>query len=112
MKKVIVLMRKCVNKLPLLIFDLMSIPVAWFAAYWLRYNMQPFPGKLMFPHALVTLVILTLVQISCFYYFKTYRGLWQFSSLNDVIRILKAAVSGVVVMIPLFYLSSILHLAP
>ena len=112
MKKVIVLMRKCVNKLPLLIFDLMSIPVAWFAAYWLRYNMQPFPGKLMFPHALVTLVILTLVQISCFYYFKTYRGLWQFSSLNDVIRILKAAVSGVVVMIPLFYLSSILHYIP
>lgn len=110
--KLMLLIRKLFSKLPVILFDVCAIPVAWYTAYWLRYNMHPFPGVLTSNPAFVALGLLTVVQVGCYYYFKTYRGLWRFSSLNDVIRILKAAVSAVVLVIPLFYLTSLLHHLP
>lgn len=106
------IIRKFLNKLPALLFDVSAIPLAWYTAYWLRYNLRPFPGILSSNHAFFALALLTVIQISCYYYFKTYRGLWRFSSLNDVIRILKAILTAVVLVIPLFYLTSILNDLP
>ena len=107
-----VIIKKIVSKLPVLTFDIMAIPVAWFSAYWLRYNLQPNSDMMKSNHTFAALALLVLVQISCYYYFKTYRGLWRFSSLNDVIRILKSTYTAMVLAIPLFYLCSLLHHLP
>ena len=112
MKIIILFLRKFVSKLPVILFDVTAIPIAWYAAYWLRYNMHPYSSILASTYSSLALVSLTIVQISCYYYFKTYRGLWRFSSLNDVIRILKATVSSMVLVIPLFYLTSTLQHIP
>lgn len=112
MQKLKLFVRKLLLKLPVLSFDIMAIPVSWYAAYWLRYNMQPFPKMLTSTHSFVALALLTAIQSACYFYFKTYRGLWYFSSLNDVVRILKAVVSAIMLVIPVFYLSSILHHLP
>lgn len=112
MKKIIILIRKIVSKLPVILFDVTAIPVAWYAAYWLRYNMQPYPHILTSNHSFMALAILSIVQIACYYYFKTYRGLWRFSSLNDVLRILKSTITTVVLVIPVLYLASIVHHLP
>ncbi|WP_407927395.1 polysaccharide biosynthesis protein [Legionella saoudiensis] len=112
MQKLTFFMRKFLFKLPVISFDILSIPVAWYAAYWLRYNMQPFPKMLTSTHSYIALALLTGIQTACYFYFKTYRGLWRFSSLNDVMRILKAALTTVILVIPVFYLSSIVHHLP
>lgn len=100
---------KLLSKFPVILFDITAIPVAWYAAYWLRYNMQPYPSMLTSTHSFVALALLFVVQVSCYYYFKIYRGLWRFSSLNDVIRILKATISAMILVIPVFYATSILQ---
>lgn len=112
MQKIILLMRKVVSKLPVLLFDITAIPVAWYGAYWLRYNMHPFPKILTSSHSFAALLLLASVQIACYFKFKTYRGLWRFFSLNDVLRILKASLCTVMLIIPVFYLSSIVHYLP
>lgn len=112
MQKIMILIKKFIAKLPVILFDVTAIPVAWYAAYWLRYNMQPYPGNLASAHSFVALALLSIVQISCYYYFKIYRGLWRFSSINDVIRILKATVTAMILVIPVFYLTSILQHIP
>lgn len=111
-QKVSVFFQKLYKKLPVLLCDLFAIPVAWFAAYWLRYNMQPFPKMLSSTHPIIALTLLTAIQMVCFFYFKTYRGLWRFFSLNDVVRILKATLTATVLGIPLLYVVSILHEVP
>lgn len=104
--------RKLFLKLPVLMFDISAIPVAWYGAYWLRYNMQPFPKMLTSVHSFTALSLLTTLQVICYFYFKTYRGLWRFCSLNDVLRILKATLTTTVLVIPVFYLTSILQHIP
>lgn len=106
------LVKKITSKLPVILFDTAAIPVAWYMAYWLRFNMHPYPGVLTETHSLLALSLLTMVQVGCYYYFKTYRGLWRFSSLNDVLRILRASVTAIILVIPVLYLTSVLQHLP
>jgi FlaA1/EpsC-like NDP-sugar epimerase len=78
------------------VHDLLVIPVAWFGAYWVRFNLDRVPveylggGARVFP-------IVVIVQGLCFWYFGLYRGIWRFASLPDVVRIIKAVVAGTLV---------------
>lgn len=112
MQKLTLFMRKFFLKLPVMLFDITAIPVAWYTAYWLRYNMHPFPKMLTSSHSYIALSLLTVIQVGCYFYFKTYRGLWRFSSLNDVLRIIKASLCAMMLVIPVFYLTSILQHLP
>ena len=109
MKRIIA---KLYSKLPVLLFDTIAIPIAWYVAYWLRYNMQPFPTNLTSAYSLIALGMLGVVQLSCYYYFKVYRGLWRYASLNDVVRIIRAVITATFIVIPAFYLTSILSHIP
>jgi FlaA1/EpsC-like NDP-sugar epimerase len=106
------IIRKIWLKLPVLLYDALSIPLAFAAAFWLRYNLHPFSHALTSTHASLALTMLFMVQTSCYYYFGIYRGLWRYASLNDVTKILKASVSATTFAIPAFYLSSILQHMP
>lgn len=114
MKKISSLIRKIISKLPVIVYDTLAIPVAWYTAYWLRFNMNFLlvPKLLEVNYGLVDLALLATVQVGCYYYFKIYRGLWRFSSLNDVVRIIKAVSTAMLIIIPVFYLSSILSTIP
>lgn len=111
-QKIIRLLQKFIAKLPVILYDVSAIPVAWYTAYWLRFNLHPFPNVLTSSHSYMALGLLGVVQISCYYYFKIYRGLWRFSSLNDVIRIIKSSLTAVILIIPVYYLTSILSHLP
>lgn len=108
----ILFIKKIISKLPVILFDVTAIPVAWYTAYWLRYNMHPPPSILTSSPFLMALSVLIGVQTACYYWFKIYRGLWRFSSLNDVIRILKATFSAIMLVIPVFYSMSVLYQVP
>jgi FlaA1/EpsC-like NDP-sugar epimerase len=108
MSNSISLFQRFYKKLPVFIFDGAAIPIAWYGAYWLRYNLQPFPVN----SSWMGLLILFTIQLVCYYHFKVYRGLWHFSSINDVVRIIKAVAVATIVVIPVFYLTYLLQQVP
>ena len=69
------------------------IPVAWFGAYWLRFNLGPIPADQL-NTALYNLAIVVVIQVVVFRYFGLYRGVWRFASIPDLIRIGKAVLVG------------------
>ena len=79
-----------------MVHDLVMIPIAWFAAYLLRFNLSPVP-EIYLNQALTVLPVVMVIQGGAFWYFGLYRGVWRFASVPDLIRILKAIVTGVLV---------------
>ena len=73
--------------------DLLMVPLAWFSAYWLRFNLEAIPADFL-DNAVLFLPLVILIQIGLFCFFGLYRGVWRFSSLPDLIRIAQAAVLG------------------
>ncbi|WP_133129607.1 polysaccharide biosynthesis protein [Legionella yabuuchiae] len=104
--------QKLYFKLPVLIFDILSIPIAWHLAFWFRYNFESIPKHPLNAHSFLSLTLLTAIQVFCYYHFKVYRGIWRFSSVKDVERIIRAVVCTIMVIIPTFYITSLLHDIP
>lgn len=91
--------------------DLMMIPIAWLGAYWLRFNLESFPGT-YWHQALLLLPAVMLVQGAMFWYFGLYRGVWRFASIPDLMRILKAVLAGLLVAAAVVFLFNRLEGVP
>lgn len=92
-------------RLRLLIFlhDLIMVVLAWFGAYWLRFNLELPPEKFL-RAAFVALPIVVIVQAAVFFYLGLYRGIWRFASTPDLVRILKSSVLGALLVAVSLYL--------
>lgn len=112
MNTINLLLLRFYKKIPTILFDALSIPIAWFLAFWFRYNLQPFQHNLTSAVNLKALLFLTIIQLTSFYYFRLHRGLWQFSSLNDVARIIKSVLVAVFFTITVFYQTSLIYHVP
>ena len=75
------------------IHDLLMVPLAWIVAFWLRFNLELESTKFLY-QAWLTLPTVILIQLIVFWKVGLYRGMWRFSSIMDVERIIKAAVVG------------------
>jgi FlaA1/EpsC-like NDP-sugar epimerase len=84
------------NRAAVFAHDLLMVPVAWFGAYWLRFNLDPIPEG-FFHQSLILLPVVWMAQGGMFWYFGLYRGIWRFASIPDLVRIVKAVVAGVVI---------------
>jgi FlaA1/EpsC-like NDP-sugar epimerase len=104
-------LKKLYNKLPTLAFDILCIPLAWFFAFWIRFNMSAMPVGLL-ERSVIPCAILMLVQTACYYHFKTYRGAWHFTSLSELLIIIKSVFFATVLSVPLLYLFSVLSVIP
>ncbi len=91
--------------------DLLMISPAWFGAYWLRFNLHDIPHNYLH-YALTHAPFVILVQISQFWCFKLYRGVWRFSSLPDLLRIFKSVLAGVFLIACTLFLYDRLHGLP
>jgi FlaA1/EpsC-like NDP-sugar epimerase len=88
------------------IIDLFAIPIAWYAAYWLRFNLTDIP-KTELSNATNFLPLVVSAQFFAFMLFKLYRGIWSFASMTDLIRIIKSVLFGVlVILVGIFFTSS------
>ncbi|MDF1646514.1 MAG: nucleoside-diphosphate sugar epimerase/dehydratase [Legionellaceae bacterium] len=98
--------QKIYLKLPVIIFDILAIPVAWFVASGFTFD----------AHVLFSdwqpLLALTCLQVATYYGFRVYRGLWRFSSVSDVSRILKSVLVATVAAVPVFYSFSWFQVIP
>lgn len=86
------------NRIVVLLHDMLFVPVAWFGAYWLRFNLDVIPTVTLMRASEVLPVVLAL-QSGAFVWFGLYRGVWRFASLPDLMRILKAVLSGALLII-------------
>ena len=99
-------------KLPFMAFDILAMPLAWVLVYWFKYQPDVLFSRLSARDALLSLSILMTAQMFCYYQFKIYRGLWRFSSLSDVVKILKTTLGSIVLAIPLLYGFSAFDVVP
>ncbi len=81
------------SRTSIFLHDLLMVPLAWFGAYWLRFNLYSIPDR-FFYSALLYSPLVVAVQVSAFWTFGLYRGVWRFSSIPDLIRIGKAVCAG------------------
>lgn len=86
------------NPAVVFLHDFAMIPVAWFGAYWLRFNLGPIPDYFL-ASAIQWLPLVMGIQAAAFLYFQLYRGHWRFASLPDLLRIFKAVVVGTCVVL-------------
>jgi FlaA1/EpsC-like NDP-sugar epimerase len=91
--------------------DIVMIFVAWVLAYFLRFNLGMIP-QIYLLEALQVLPILIVVQVSFYYIFSLYRGVWRYASIPDLMQILKAVVSGCVVTVLILFLFSRIQYVP
>jgi FlaA1/EpsC-like NDP-sugar epimerase len=82
----------------IILHDILAALFAWFAAYWLRFNLDVPPEYMS--AALSTLAWVVPLQAVVFWGFGLYRGIWRFASLPDLKRIV-LAVGLAALLIPL-----------
>jgi FlaA1/EpsC-like NDP-sugar epimerase len=90
------------TRLLVVFFDLLMIPLSWYGAYWLRFNLGLIPEREIL-NAAYLLPFLIFVQMFSFWFFGLYRGIWRFASLPDFIRIIKAVFVGVLVSVIIIF---------
>ena len=76
--------------------DVLMIPVAWYLAYWLRFNLGTIPENSL-QVATLMLPVVVLCQSFSYFVFGLYRGIWRFASLYDFIRIGKSVYVGALI---------------
>lgn len=81
------------GRLLAIIHDVFMIPIAWFGAYWLRFNLDGIPEYAL-STAFTLFPFVVIVQTAAYWSLGLYRGIWQFASLPDLMRIFKAACFG------------------
>lgn len=103
MDKKVSFFQKVYIKLPVIAFDILAIPMAWFVAHAFQFDTFQLFKAWAFHQAWVPLGMLLALQVPCYYLFRVYRGLWQFSSLKDVSRIIKSVCAGTALALTAFY---------
>jgi len=77
----------------IVLHDIVVIPVAWFGAYWLRYNLEAIPYEFL-TSAVYALPVVVTVQAVTNIFIGVHRGEWRFVSLPDISLILRSVVIG------------------
>ncbi|MEZ5582914.1 MAG: hypothetical protein R3F37_09220 [Candidatus Competibacteraceae bacterium] len=90
------------NRTAAFIHDLIMIPLAWFGAFWLRFNLETIPDPYLY-RALTLFPLVLLIHAAMFWYFGLYRGVWRFASMPDFIRIAKAVAVAVGICIGIIF---------
>ncbi len=108
MKKLI---RRLRNRTAAFAHDLLMVPIAWFGALWLRFNLEAIPAP-FWHRALLLLPLILIVHGAMFLRFGLYRGMWRFASMPDFVRIAKAVVVAVTLSGVLVYLLTGMLLVP
>ena len=93
-----------------LLHDISASIFAWVFAYYLRFNFEV-PSTFTETIGLNLLWVLPL-QVAMFFVFGLYHGLWRFASIPDLKRILKAVVSGALLMSAIYLMAKPFGIVP
>jgi UDP-N-acetylmuramyl pentapeptide phosphotransferase/UDP-N-acetylglucosamine-1-phosphate transferase len=76
----------------LIVTDLAAIVAAYLGAYFLRMNFEFTSREGM--AVLRALPIVVVVRSACFFKYGLYRSMWRYTSVSDVVRVIKAVTAG------------------
>jgi len=93
------------NRTAIFLHDMAWVPISWLGAYWLRFNLDVIPDNFR-TNALMMLPMIMVAQGIIFWILGLYRGIWRFASMPDLVRILKAVISGMFVALFLVFLAT------
>lgn len=94
-----------------LLHDLAVIPLAWMLSYWFRYNFSHIPDEFM-TEAVRMIPAVMVIQGATLVIFGVHRGVWRFTSTSDLVRLLKAAVVGTILVVLAIFLFNRLTYVP
>ena len=75
----------------LLLYDIVAVNVAYFAALWVRYDctFSAIPGEKLLQF-LKHIPVYSVVCIVAFLWLRLYNSIWRFASFNELLRVLTA----------------------
>ena len=85
------------NFLAVLTIDILLVALSWYFANLLHFNFEiPPEGTVAMARLLPTMLVIKIVT---FYLFDLYRGMWRYTSIDDLINIVKACgVSSLIIV--------------
>ncbi|RKT45593.1 nucleoside-diphosphate sugar epimerase/dehydratase [Thiocapsa rosea] len=86
------------SRLLVFVHDIVTIPVAWGLAYWMRFNLAYVPPEFI-EEAVEMLPLVVLVVGPVYWAFGLYRGVWRFASIDDLVRIAFAVLTGTTLLL-------------
>ncbi|MFL2994670.1 MAG: polysaccharide biosynthesis protein [Candidatus Neomarinimicrobiota bacterium] len=81
------------NKLSLLLGDCFFVLFSFFFSIFIRYDFS-FPPEVVFLFTITNVIIFLVVKIFCFRLFALYIGMWRYTSVWDLLNILKGSFFG------------------
>lgn len=105
MQKFFTFNRFIMNRLIVICHDVALIPVAWFGAYWLRFNLENIPAESL-TQAIDIAPYAIAAQTISYFIIGSYRSMWGFASLHDLAKIIKAILSGGLLLLLTLYLTN------
>ncbi|MFC1534587.1 polysaccharide biosynthesis protein [Thermodesulfobacteriota bacterium] len=79
------------------VFDIILVAFSWYFAYLLRFNFALSQDTLYTLQRILPLII--VIKLLIFYFFDLYQGMWRYTSLADLMGILKGCSSASLVIV-------------
>ena len=83
-------------------YDLIMVALAWVLACWLRSSLSYLDIASLTKEFRVLPLVL-IVQAVCYFVFGLHRGVWRFTSIGDLAKIIKAVLAGVLLSLLLIF---------
>jgi FlaA1/EpsC-like NDP-sugar epimerase len=77
--------------------DIVLLCGSLYGAYLVRFDFS-IPGAFL-SHLLPIVPVILGIKLVCFYFFDLYRGMWRFTSIEDLLNVIKAASLSTVVIL-------------
>ena len=94
-----------------ILFDAAMVIIAWFLAYWLRFNLGSIPAANL-DFAFIMLPFVVLIHVAMSLGFGVPRGAWRFTSTHDVLPIVMSVCAGIAVSVFVIFLVNRLEFIP
>ena len=94
-----------------ILFDAAMVIIAWFLAYWLRFNLGSIPAENL-EFAFIMLPFVVLIHVAMSLGFGVPRGAWRFTSTHDVLPIVMSVCAGIAVSVFVIFLVNRLEFIP
>jgi len=95
------------NKFNLTLYDICMIAVAWYGAYWLKFNSE-LNYNTWHAQFLNTIWLIILPQVLALFSNGIYHNIERFASMHDLLKIVKtAAIGSGLILLTLFFTKKI-----
>ena len=95
------------NLFAILVSDIILLSISYISAYYLRY--EAILGKWEQNIIKQTIVPVVLCKLIVFYLFNLYRGMWRYTSIVDMLNVVKAIVVSSSIIVSVILMISRFH---